>query len=231
MSKANNEIADSITKRLKRQIFPSRKTSAMFILIITAIGLVSTFQGISEAWAWEVAKALININGLLMGFCILGITVFSKSGFSRTMFRKSVEESATEFISHLQYLGKNLEEYTAEGLAEKFFFSLLYPFLDVVLLREVFLFSMKYLLVSIGFALCLFGVNAETSSNPFLKTLFSLFFSFALACFVWGAYFIMYAVRTILEKGTEINVKKGLEISISTFEKKLKDLGKQDKGK
>jgi hypothetical protein len=41
----------------------------------------------------------------------------------------------------------------------------------------------------------------------------------------------MYAVRTILEKSTEIGMKKGLEISISIFEKKLKDWEKQSKGK
>jgi len=231
MPKVDDGIIDTITKRLKRQVFPSRKTSAMIIVTVTAIGVISTFQGISEAWAWEVAKALININGLLIGFCILGITFFLKRGFTRTVFRKSVEESANEFISHLQNSEKNLEKYTAEGLAEKLFSSLLYPFFDVFLLREVFLLSMQYFLISIGFALCLFGANVETVNNPLLKMLFSLLLSFAVSSFVWGAYFTMYAVRTILEKSTEIGMKKGLEISISIFEKKLKDWEKQSKGK
>lgn len=224
MSKVDKNVIDKVTKDLEKAFLPSRKTQVAFILIGVAIGYVSTFCGMSEEWASEVAKALITINGLVIGFTILGITVFSKRGYSEAIFRKSVEQSASRFINYVQDLEK---EFTAEQLKEKFLSSLIYPFFDVIMLREVFSGSIKCSLISIGFALCLFGVSTEAVSNPLIEFLFVFVYSLSISTFIWGAYYIIYCVRAILEKATEYDTKQQFEIAIDAFERKVRDLKKE----
>ena len=115
---------------------------------------------------------MISIDGLLIGFSILGITFLSRSGYLETLYKTSTKQSAEEFVSHLQDLGKKFKEITDEEKMEKVLSSVISPFIDVWMLREVFLNSMKYLLVSIGATLFLFGVSTENVnvhiSNIFL---------------------------------------------------------------
>ena len=219
MSKVDQEkLIDKALEGFK----PSRKMLAVLFLIGIIIGILSTYREINEEWASEVANALITINGILLGFGILGITVFSKRGYTTTVFRKSVERLATEFANHVEGILESLDETSMRGLEEKFFSSLLYPFAETRLLREAFLMSMEFLLVSIGSALCLFGISASMLSNPFLELLFRCVYSFSISMFLWGTYYIMYGVRSILEKGMELDVEKQFEIARSIFEKKLK---------
>lgn len=206
---------------------PSRKMMTLLIVIGIVISAFSTYRGISEEWASEVANALITINGILLGFTILGITVFSKRSYTETMFRKSVEESATEFASHVEGILESLDKTSMKGLEEKFISSLFYPFVDVILLRESFLRSMQLLLVSIGSALCLFGINTDVLSNPFLNFFFRIAYCISISMFLLGTYFIMYGVRSILEKSMGFNVEKQFEIAESVFEKKIKYLEKK----
>jgi hypothetical protein len=180
----------------------------------------------SEERASEIAKALITINGLLIGFTILGITAISKRGYTEIIFRGAVEQSANEFATRVEHALKKPKEYTKEGSIDKFLSSLFYPFFDVIIL-QVFLVSMEYLLVSIGCALCLFGASTEVVGNPLVNSLFSLVYSLSITMFLWGAYFIIYGVRTILEKGTEINVEQQFEIAANIFEGRLEHLEKE----
>ena len=226
MSKVDKKIIDRLGEKYKKEVLPSRKTLVILIVIGTAIGAVSSLHGMSEAWAWEVAKALISINGFLIGFSILGITVFSSRGYSKAVFRTSAEQSIDELISRLKDLGRNPKEITKEELIGEMLLSAITPFLDVAMIRHVFLSSMESLLVSIGFALFLFGVSTETVNNPFLVILFSLSYSLAIAMFILGAYEIVHGISTVLEKGTELNITHGFDIFSSIFDRKLKELEK-----
>lgn len=56
--------------------------------------------------------------------------------------------------------------------------------------------------------LYIFGIITEVVGNPLLKSLFLLAYYMSIQTFLRGTYFMIYGVRTILEKGTEINVKQ-----------------------
>ena len=227
VSKIYKKRIDKVIKDFTKSVMPSKKTMVMFILIAIMIGTTSSLRGMSEEWASEVAKALITINGLLIGFAILGITAISKRGYTETMLKETVEQSANEFVTRVEHVLKKPEEYSKEGLIDNFLSSLYYPFLDVIMLRQVFLFSMEYSLVSIGCALCLFGITTEVVGNPLVAFLFSSVYSFSITMFLWGAYFIIHGIRAILEKGTEINVEQQFEIAANIFEGKLEHLEKE----
>lgn len=223
MTKVNKKLIDRILKRFR----PSRKTTFVFVFLGIVIMILSTYRGISEEWSLQVTNALITINGTMLGFAILGITVLSTRGYAGTFFRKSVRQSATEFASHVEEMLESPDEHTINELKEEFLLSLLYPFADSLLLKETFLLSIRYFLFSIGCALCLFGINTDVLNNIFLKTLFLCIYSLSITAFLWGTYFIMYGVRNILEGSLEINVKKQLEIATSIFEKEIEDLEKK----
>lgn len=229
MSKINEKRIDTVVKDFRKRFLPSKKTMVMFILIAIMINITSSLRGMSEEWASEVAKALITINGLLIGFAILGITAISKRGYTEIMLKEAVEQSANEFVTRVEYVLKEPKEYSKEELIDKFLSSWLYPFFDVIVLREAFLLSMEYLLASIGCALCLFGISTEVVGNPLVASLFSLVYSMSILLFLWGAYFIIHGVRTILEKGTDINIKQQVEIAANIFEGKLEHLEKKMK--
>lgn len=225
-SKIEEKVTNVITERFKKKVLPSLKTRVALILIGIAIGSSSILHGMTEAYAWEVAKALISIDGLLIGFSILGITVLSRSGYLETLYKTSTKQSAEELVSHLQDLGKKFKEMTDEEKMEELLFSVVSPFIDVWMLREVFLDSMKFLLVSIGLALFLFGVSTENMNVPYLEHVFTSCYSLAVAAFIIGTYYIVKGISAILEKG-EINMEQGFELFKNTFEKKLKDLEKE----
>jgi hypothetical protein len=96
-----------------------------------------------------------------------------------------------------------------------------------MILPEIIVLSMKYLLVSIGFALCLFGVSPAAVSNPFLNALFFGVYVGAITSFVGGAYAIMRGISAILERTTQID-KEELKVIRSTIEDKLKTLEKKE---
>lgn len=227
MSKVNKKISDRIRKKVRKEVLPSRKTLVILLVIGWTIGYISSLRGMSEAWAWEVAKALISINGVLIGFSILGITVFSSRGYSKTVFRTSAEQAIDELFSRLKELGRNPKEITYEKIIEEILLSAYTPFLDVTMIRHVFLSSMEFFLASIGFALFLFGVSTETMNIPFLEALFFFCYSSAIGMFILGAYEIMHGISTVLEKGTELNLTQGLDILFKIFDKKLKELDKR----
>ena len=189
--------------------------------------MISSLGGISKEWAWEVAKAFISVNGLLIGFIILGMTVFLRRGYTRALFRKSVEESANEFIGELKDLKKKSEKITQKELQERLFSSALYPLMDIPLLRTLFSSSMEWLLISIGFALLLFGVSTETVNNyPILEFLFNAVYVWVITSFLWGVWSMMKGTSTILKRGTEVDTKQSVETVTSIFIRKMEEFEK-----
>jgi len=206
----------------KGDVFLPWKAVVAMILSGLVIGVVSKPDAINEAWAWEVAKALITINGLLIGFSILGITVFVRRSYTQTILRESCEEIANDIARHLLQSGKKLDELTLEELS-----SLTGTLFEIPALSFAFQLSIAFFLVSIGLALCLFGVTPERAENPIVADMFSLVYGFAIANFLNGVYGTMYGINQILKKTKKVMLRRGLNLISSLLKKKLKKLEKE----
>lgn len=206
---------------------PSNKILFLVALLGAIIGLVSVPQPINQEWAWQVAGSIITINSLIMGFSILGLTVFSERGYSKSIFKKLAEESADNLITDLERLGKTQKEVSNKELIERILSNTLHPFIDIQYLREIMLISMKYSLMSIGCCLLLFGVTPERINDPLLRFTFYAVYSMAIAMFIWSAYSIIYGISAIVKRSTEINTEQGVNIAMDAFTRKLDELRKK----
>lgn len=56
----NKERITKVIENLTKNLTPSRRDFAILGLIGVAIYGVTMLHGVSETWAWEIAKALIN---------------------------------------------------------------------------------------------------------------------------------------------------------------------------
>ena len=51
------------------------KTSLLTGLLTATIGVLMLSHGFSESWAWEIAKSVITIDGIILGFTIKKLSV------------------------------------------------------------------------------------------------------------------------------------------------------------
>ena len=221
------ELQKGLHKKAFKWMYESRKRVIAVVVIGIIIGVVSNLHGMSETWAWEVAKALITINSFVLGFGILGITILARRGFTRAMYRTSVEESVNEFFEHLRKIGKGTKETAEAYITKEFISAFINPIIEIVMIRTVVLLSMLYVLASIGFAFCLFGVSNTTVNNPLLSGLFSWIYCGAITTFLWGAYFVLRGIFSLLNKTTEIETGVASKIFMNALKKKLEDLKKK----
>lgn len=198
------------------------------ILLGVIIGLFSVPYPINQEWAWQVAESLITINGLIIGFGILGLTVFSERGYSRNIFKKLAEESIDNLLTNVEHLEKTQEEISPKEFKERIISNILYPFIDIQYLQEMVLSSMRLSLMSIGCSLLLFGVTPERINNSLLQFLFLLFYDIAISMFIWSAYSIICGTSAIVKRSTEINTEQGVNIAMDILTRKL-DLRKKSK--
>jgi hypothetical protein len=218
------ETERKLDSEIKRIVNPSNRTLLLLSLGVTVISLLS-WESMSRTWALEIAKNLITVNGVVLGFVILGMTLFLRRGLPS----KIIEESIEKAVQRLQEMieGTYPPPATIEDLMDKEFIPMVLtgPY-HVGVFEGAFKLSITLILVSIGFSFCLFGVSDTLLTNTSFKSLFLLSYAFALYFFLAGAYVIFNAMfkmthlisRSALSKTYELIVKR-LEKWIAEFEK------------
>ena len=82
------------------------------------IAFLITLNGYSETWAWEIAKTIISIDGILLGFTIVGITLFfSERGYAMTRMSEIFEKHFKEFLTELKVVEQVESEKAWRGVA------------------------------------------------------------------------------------------------------------------
>jgi hypothetical protein len=218
-------------KEHARKHLPSKKMLFLFFLLGMGIGLVSVPTVINQAWAWQVANSMITINGLIIGFSILALTVFLRRGYSENLFKKLAEESSDNLVTDFKRLRENPQKISNEELMTGFVSNVMYPFVDVAIFRGAILISMLCSLVSIGSCLMLFGVSPERMSNPLSQWLFVSIYGFAISMFIYSAYYVFHGVSAIAEKATEMRTEEGYKIASEVLKRKLDEFIKENESK
>ena len=71
-----------------------------FLLVIISLSVCSFMlaHGFSESWAWEIAKSIITIDGVILGFTIVGVTLFySERGYPTSRMVEVFEKHFEDF--------------------------------------------------------------------------------------------------------------------------------------
>jgi len=93
MSKTIRKKAEEAAK----QFFP-KSTFASVILVGFVVLVFVNLHPFNESLAQEIATALITVDGLILGFTIVGVTVVTERGFSIPRMTTIFEKYLKEFI-------------------------------------------------------------------------------------------------------------------------------------
>ncbi|HUW47611.1 MAG TPA: hypothetical protein VMW36_02570, partial [Patescibacteria group bacterium] len=96
-----SKTLDKNVKKVTKQFF-SKSTIASVILVGIGICVFLSLHPFNESLAQQLATALITVDGLILGFTILGVTVIIERGFSAPRMTAIFEEHLKEFFQELK---------------------------------------------------------------------------------------------------------------------------------
>lgn len=218
MSKTTDKSYKKVTKD-----FLSASTFALVILVeLVVFGLVS-LHPLNESLAQQIATALITVDGLILGFTILGVTVVAERGFSIPRMTAVFEEHFKKFIDEL----KVVEASDAEKTAEKLTSSAKSAIVDIIWFPSVLFMAMYFLLASLLTALMLFGVSDTTVSEPLLAAIFQMVMGLSIFFLILGFHSTIQVLKDLTMKTSPKELFKALEEALHRIEQDLKTTTKK----
>lgn len=201
--------------------FKSKKTVVLIICGIIVVS-ISSLHEINESWAWEIAKNLITVNGLILGFSIVGLSIFIRRLSPKTT--KSIREAFKDFLKTLLEKMETKEKARKEDIRESFYSTLIPPLLETPVLLYSIIIGTVFLIVSISLSFCLFGVSNTTINEPFFKNLFSLIYGQAVLYLIMGIYLIFRGFFVLSEKAILAEIPQRVKMYTRDIELLVKDL-------
>lgn len=202
-----------IVEKYWREYF-SRKSFFLIWGFSLFVSFVALLHGLSESWAWEIAKTIITLDGVILGFTIIGVTLFSSE---RT---RSTSRIVGIFRKHLKDFWKELrvvEVSNSENIKRRFVSSLESAITEAFVVPSTLPAGMKFLVISIAFALSLFGVSDATLNDIILRDVFKVLFSLSIVFMMLGIYFTFKFMEEIFFTSISIDMTESLEKSLETF--------------
>jgi hypothetical protein len=206
-----------------KSLKPSKKALLVVLLFSVLISLVLLSHGIAQDWAWALAQALITVNGLIFGFFILGTTYLSTKESAIDLYTQLIDNKILEQLV-AQTRQENLKE--AEKAVKKNVSPILSTSAEHLgYFTGKFEASVYFPIVSIGFSLCLFGVNDTVATNTFLLNVFNFITFAAIYFLIIGTYEILECISFVMEKNAESATSKSSEIFEKILRKRLSKSG------
>ena len=200
MDSVTEEIEKELDKQFEKKKPLQRRSLLLISVLALAITVLASLHEFNESWAWEIANALITVNGFVLGFTIVGVTLFSERAFTR----RRMINIFTEYIDDIWKDWKGIlkeakvEEPAIRDKLEKSIRSmLLSAMVDIHVLPLSMLWAVASFLVSIGCALSLFGVSDTTASIPLLREVFWVVFYISIYGLITGIFLIYKGLEDI----------------------------------
>jgi uncharacterized membrane protein len=218
-----------LDEHFKKTLQLPRKSYAIMALATVFIVLVSSLHGMTEAWAWELARNLITVDGLILGFIVFGATVLSRQSFNKASYESMIEETVDRLLlraSEYEKSKKTLQEWVEEEYLPTWktaFYG--YGFQQGYMVGSLST-SAVLILSSIGLAFCLFGVNDKNVNAWPYQVLFLFLYYASIYCFVSGVYLAYHLITVLLER-TMIPTEKPSRAITRILGRKMKELAKQ----
>ena len=202
-----------IVEKYWRKYF-NRKSFFLIWFFSFSVSFVALLHGLSESWAWEIAKTIITLDGVILGFTIIGVTLFSSE---RT---RSTSRIVGIFRKHLKDFWKELrvvEVSNSENIKRRFVSSLESAITETFVVPSTLPACMVFLVISIAFALSLFGVSDATLNDIILRDVFKVLFSLSIGFMMLGIFFTFKFMEEIFFTSISIDMTEALEKSLETF--------------
>jgi len=204
------------------------KSAVLLGFASAIVGLLIHLHGYSESWAWEIAKAIITIDGILLGFIILGATLFfSERGYSTSGMAEVFEKHFEDFWKRLRVVDVSNSEKTTK----QFISCVESAVAEIVVVPSSVSTCMICLTLSIAFALSLFGVSDTTANNTTLTLVFSVGIFGSIMFLMIGLYLTYRFIREFVRVAARIEMTEAFEKSLEIFKKKIGDMTTEKKEK
>jgi len=228
------ESVKETEREVEKAFQPSRVTQVLILVAVAFIFIVSILHGINREWAWEVAKALITINGLVLGFAILGATSLSRGTVPKTAYKALIEEAVEEVLERSKKSEGNLRKISEGMIDGKLIPLFLKPTYRIRLIRDTFASGVLQVLVSVGLSICLFGVSDALMQNRLTEGLFFVVYYFAIVFFILGTYCIVRVILILMQLSLKSQALGAADLMWKILEKRAKESekgGKNEIGK
>ena len=204
------------------------KTSLLTGLLTATIGVLMLSHGFSESWAWEIAKSVITIDGIILGFTIIGVTLFSSERIYSTS--RMVDIFKEHFVDFWKEL-KVMELSNYGKIQRKFASSVESAITDILVVPTSIPACMVSLVISIAFALSLFGVSDVTVDNIVLKSVFTIALFLSIAFLMIGIYLAIKFTQEFVSQTSRAQMLEAYKKSLETFIKECEDAVAEKKDK
>lgn len=226
---ANEEPRKSLQTKIRKSLdvyVGGGKRILLLAFFASFIICLVNLHGFSESLAWEFAKTVISLNGIILGFIIVGVTLFfSERGYTRQRFIEIVGQHLDDALDNLKV--KELSD--IEKLKERFSESIESALAEAVAVPAIIPGSILTLSVSIGLALSLFGVNDATKDDIFLRTIFGFVLSFSIIFMVFGIYLTYKFIQDFVKHASLFEMTRGLKTALEDFPKKVENIATKNK--
>lgn len=198
-----------------------KKTLLLLAFFTAFIISFVNLHGFSESWAWEIAKTIISLNGIILGFIIVGVTLFfSERGYATQRFAQVVGQHLEDALENL----KVVELSDIEKLKKRFSASLESAMSEAVAVPAIIPGSLLALSISIGLAFSLFGVNDATKNDLILRNIFGFILSLSIAFQVFGIYLAYKFIQDFVKHASYFEMAKGLKKALEDFSKEFENI-------
>lgn len=235
MTVDTKDLQKRMEKKIEKSIrayIGSWKTALLIGCLSLIVGSLALLHGLSESWASEIAKSIITIDGIILGFTFVGVTFFSPDkSYSMShideIFRKHFEDIWKELKA-----AETLDRKKIEGIFTSILES---AAAEIVVIPTSISMSMISLAISVALALSLFGVSDVTANNFLLELLFSNILILSIGFLMEGIFltykFIEQLTSTTFKMQSKKALEKSLENLLSRIMKDLEDMNVESKEK
>jgi hypothetical protein len=213
MSKTLGKSVKKVTKQ-----FFSKSTIAIIILVGTIICVFVSLHPLNESLAQQFATALITVDGLILGFTILGVTVVIERGFSVPRITAIFEEHVNEFIHEL----KVVEISDVKKMKGKLASTVESALVDIISVPYVLFIAMYFLFASLLSAFMLFGVSDTTTSDPISVWAFNIVMGLSISFLIFGFHMTIRVLEDLTMKTNPKELYKAFEEAFNQIEQNLK---------
>jgi sterol desaturase/sphingolipid hydroxylase (fatty acid hydroxylase superfamily) len=221
------EILERIKKNEKRLsedvkeiTEPSARTMIVLLLSSLVVGYISLLHGINESWAWEVGRDLITVDGLIIGFVVLGFTFIFTRDFTGSIIDGMMKDAMSEFDENIEeYLKKNPNGSSSDFFRNEAFVAVTKPIYQTRQMLNGLKLSFISLVISLALAFFLLGMGDQTN---YTQSAFIGAFTISLTLSFFFLLLGTYTILKTLERFAEQSVKSVRSRLISRMMKEVK---------
>lgn len=218
-----NKIEEGIDKDIRELLSVPKKTTAIILVSSVFIASIITLNGINPDLARVLAGSIITAGGLLLGFFILGATSFSNKDFVEGVHETLIIKHVDIFLKKAETFRATSESEVRNFIDSEFRLAISRTGFSEGVMRGTFYTSVVFLLISIGCAFCLFGVDKAYVFPSWQNELFTVILYFSIVTLFVSANGLLKNIFSLLDRSTEAYTRGTYDLVMKIFDEKIKE--------